>query len=94
MTCHACGHEIAAGAGVRVGFRDSCDGCGADLHVCLGCAHHDAGAYNECRESSAERVLDKDRANRCEWFTPGGQAAEAAEVRARTRSEVDRLFKK
>ena len=94
MSCHACGQEIPLGAGVRVGFRDTCDRCGADLHVCLGCAHHDSGAYNECREPSAERVLDKDRANRCDYFTPGGRASEDAAERARARAEIDRLFKK
>ena len=95
VTCPACGQGIALGSGDRIGFRDTCDSCGADLHACLGCAHHDVGAYNECRESSAERVLDRERANRCDYFTPGDGAAQAAADRASgARAEVDRLFKK
>lgn len=94
VRCHACGREIPLGAGVRVGFRDTCDDCGVDLHVCLGCAHHDAGAYNECTESSAERVLDKERANRCDYFTPGARAAGDDAAPAKARAEIDRLFKK
>ena len=94
MRCHACGQEIPLGAGERVGSRDTCDACGTDLHVCLGCAHYDAGAYNECRESSAERVLDKERANRCDYFRPGDGTAGGAADRARARAEIDRLFKK
>jgi hypothetical protein len=93
MRCHACGGEIALGPGERVGFRDECPRCRADLHACRGCAHYEPGAYNECRETSAERVLDKERANRCEWFAPaadGGGAGEAVSPR----SQLERLFKK
>ena len=39
--------------------------------MCLNCRFHDPNAYNECRESSAERVRERDRANRCEYFSPG-----------------------
>ena len=53
-------------------------GCGADLHVCVQCRHHDPGAYNECRETNAEPVRDRDRANRCDWFAPGAAPGEGA----------------
>jgi hypothetical protein len=71
MHCHACRHEIAVAPSESVGFRDECERCQADAHVCLNCAHHDVSAYNECRESGAERILERDRQNRCEWFRPG-----------------------
>lgn len=94
MRCFSCGRETVLAAGERVGFRDACD-CGADLHVCRNCVHHDPAAYNECREPQAERVRDRDRANRCEWFQPGGGAgAVAADPRQDARSALDRLFKK
>ena len=79
MQCHSCRTEIPLAAGESVGFRDACDRCQADLHSCLNCAHHDPAAYNECRESSAERVLDQDRANRCEYFRPSERASAASE---------------
>jgi len=69
MHCFSCRREHPLGSGERVGFRDAC-ACGADLHVCRNCAHHDPSAHNECRESSAERVGDRERANRCDWFAP------------------------
>jgi len=72
MHCFACDERIESGSGERVGFRDTCDRCGADLHVCNNCAFHDPSAYNECRESSSERVSDRERANRCDYFSPGG----------------------
>lgn len=92
--------ELVAGRpGGGVGMRDACPGCGADLHVCRNCAHHDPGAYNACREPGAERVLDKERANRCDLFAPGeGEGAGNAEAgdaaRQRAREELDRLFRR
>jgi hypothetical protein len=92
--CHACGAAFDTTG--RVGFRDVCERCDVDLHVCLNCRHHDPQRSNECRESQAEQVLDRDRANRCEWFQPGSGAeaggpdggAEAA------REKLDALFRK
>ncbi len=95
MRCFACdaAHELASGE--RVGFRDACSACGADLHVCRNCAHHDPSAYNECRESGAERVADRERANRCEWFAPGsGGGGDAAAARESASRSLDALFKK
>lgn len=95
MRCFSCDAEIPIAAGERVGFRDTCDGCGADVHVCRNCAHHDPSAYNECRESQAERVRDRDRANRCDWFAAGaGGGGGPAREREAARSTLDGLFKK
>jgi len=91
--CHACGNERSLGSGERVGTREVCEGCGADLHACLNCAHHDDGAYNECRESSAERVLDKAGANRCDYFTPAAQR-DPHGPEAGDRTALERLFRK
>jgi len=76
-TCAACGCSLAPRE--RVGRRDTCPGCGAELHSCRQCAFRDPSAYNECGEPQAERVLDKDRSNFCEYFTPRSVASAAAE---------------
>ncbi len=95
MRCFACDHEIELASGERVGFRDRCSRCDADLHACRNCQHHDPSAYNECRESSAERVSDRERANRCDYFAPGERAGGGAAAAAgRAHSELQDLFKK
>ena len=95
MRCAACNAEVTLSAGERVGFREACDACGADLHSCLNCAHHDTLAYNECRESSAERVNDRDRANRCEWFRASdAEAGPGRPQRPGSLAALDALFKK
>ena len=95
MRCFSCNGAVEIGAADRVGFRDECDLCSADLHVCRNCAFHDPSAYNECRESSAERVADRERANRCDYFSAGDRRGGAAgEAAARSRADLDALFKK
>ena len=90
-TCHQCGRQLEAVA--RVGRRDACPGCGADLHCCLNCRFHDPGAHNQCREPQAERQVDKLRANFCEYFSARTATASPAPA-AGTRAALDALFAK
>ena len=93
MKCLGCNVGIELAAEARVGFRDCCDHCGADLHICKNCRFYDPSAYNECRESSAERVSDSERANRCDWFSPSDDEGGAGR-RTDSLSDLDALFKK
>jgi hypothetical protein len=92
--CGACGTTIEVGSSERVGFRDTCPRCDGDLHACRNCALHDPGAYNQCREPNAERVADRERANRCEWFTPrSGDSGPLRDPKAGAQTALDALFK-
>ena len=92
MRCFGCGAETPLASGERIGFRDTCAGCGRDLHACRNCAHHEPSAYNECREPNAERVGDRERANRCDYFAPGAGGA-AGDAKASARAGLDAVFK-
>jgi len=70
--CHACGRTQTADG--IVGRRDECESCGAQLHCCRNCAFYAESAYNQCSEPSAERVVDKDASNFCDWFRPSSGA--------------------
>ena len=94
MQCFACRAEVALAAGERLGFRDQCERCGADLHSCRNCSFHDPSAYNECRESSAERVSDRERANRCEYFQGDDDAASGGTAAGDAVGPLEDLFKK
>ena len=65
MICWKCKKEIPIEKPVR---GDECPLCHADLHVCRGCDFYESGAHNSCRESSAEMVTDKEKANFCDYF--------------------------
>jgi hypothetical protein len=95
VTCHACGRSAAFDSVVARGAE--CDGCGADLRVCLNCTFYDQSAYNDCGEPSAERVLDKDKSNFCDFFRPAGGGTSMASAERSSdpaRSELDKLFGK
>lgn len=81
----------------RIGRRDECPHCHADLHVCLNCQFYDSAVYNECHESNAERVLEKDRSNYCDYFSVGVQHAvplQEANPADNARRKLESLFKK
>jgi hypothetical protein len=93
MRCPSCQTEIPLAAGETVGFRDACDRCRTDLHTCVSCIHHDPAAYNQCRESSAERVLDPECANRCEYFRPTDESTTRSDDRGEAMADLESLFK-
>ncbi|MDQ5987643.1 MAG: hypothetical protein CSYNP_03388 [Syntrophus sp. SKADARSKE-3] len=87
--CHRCKKLIDLDD--RIGRREMCPSCGADIHVCLNCRFHDPAAYNACREPQAERVLDKDRANFCDYFDFRAETGQKLMPTAGTPSAKDRL---
>ena len=93
MNCFHCGREIVFKD--RVGFRDECPQCDRPLHACLNCGFYDPTYNNQCRETQAERVVDKNRANFCEYFRPRTAAAAKPVSPADSgRAKLDALFKK
>lgn len=65
-TCFKCRKEVAVGRGPARG--EECPFCSTDLKACMNCKHFDRGSYNECRETQAERVTDKEKSNFCDHF--------------------------
>jgi hypothetical protein len=52
-------------------------------------------ANNQCRESSADRVVDKERSNFCDWFKPrAGGGGTGAPSRDSMKAAAEALFKK
>jgi len=68
--CWKCGERIEYPTGSRVGRRDACPKCDADLHSCRNCQFYDRSKNNQCSEPQAEWVRDKEAANLCDYFSP------------------------
>jgi hypothetical protein len=66
MFCYKCSHEIRLSG--SPGRLDECPRCEAELHCCLNCRFYSPGKPNDCAEPEVELVVDKDRANFCEFF--------------------------
>ena len=96
MYCWKCGTEIADISGVRKVLRiDACPKCDSDLHVCKNCQFYDRQYHNECRETQAEWVSDKERANHCDYFAPSSRAGGTTPKSSadQVKSALDKLFK-
>ncbi len=77
------------------GRQDSCPGCRASTHCCLNCTHYDSSRYNECTEPVADRVVDKEKANFCDYFKPGaGKTGPLKNPADAARAAAEALFRK
>ncbi len=45
-----------------------CSYCGADVRCCKNCVHFSLGSHYDCKEHVDELIVDKERANFCDWF--------------------------
>jgi hypothetical protein len=52
---------------------EECRSCRAELHVCRMCEFHDVSVAKHCRETIADEVKDKERANFCDYFRPADE---------------------
>ncbi len=93
MYCQHCGEEIRLETGP--GRRDVCPRCGADLRSCRHCSFYDPGYADGCREPQADRILDRDRSNFCDFFraTTKPPAKQDQTRRQEAKAKLDALFK-
>lgn len=89
--CWSCGEVIEADAVFRT---DTCPKCEEDLKVCKTCRHFDESASNGCRETTADFVPNKTRANYCAYYTPRQERIEDADEVADARARLEALFGK
>ena len=90
--CHFCGNPIDPLT--KVNLRDSCSRCHRDLHCCKNCRFHDPSAHNQCRETQAEFVGDREKGNFCTFFVPGAAQKGLSREAAAARKRLDELFTK
>ena len=87
--CWSCGAELGAADYQREG---ECSKCRKQTHVCRNCRFYERGRPNDCQEPVAEPVLDKERANFCDYFEPSATAYRPAPDPAALRAAADSLF--
>ena len=89
--CWNCGVALAF---LDYGRGDSCPKCGRDTRVCKGCLFYDKGTNNDCREPQADRVVDKEKSNFCDYFKPASPGGQSATPRDAMKAAAEALFKK
>lgn len=68
VRCFNCQAQLDLVAGQKILRTEECPRCYADLRCCKMCAFYDPSTYNQCREPLAERLLEKNTANYCDYF--------------------------
>lgn len=93
LVCWKCGASLAD-LSLPLRRLDECRQCHAELHVCKMCEWYSISVAKHCRETVAEEVKDKERANFCDYFKPRPDAYSAANLDAasKAQAELDALF--
>ena len=93
FTCFKCGQTLEE---TQFGRQDQCPKCYASTHCCLNCSHYDSTRYNECTEPVAERVVEKNKSNFCDYFKPSNKtrASQPPDSRQDALKRAEALFKK
>lgn len=92
LVCWKCGASIGDEP-LPLSRLAECRACRAQLHVCRMCRFYDSRVAKACRETVAEEVRDKERANFCGYFQPRKDAHVPGTGAARDpRAALDALF--
>ena len=80
------------------GRQDVCPHCQQETRVCKNCFFYDPLCYNACREIQAERIVDKEKANFCDFFrsvppTSGTRLKKIPKPAGTPRQAAEALFK-
>jgi hypothetical protein len=75
IKCYACKKDLDLESGQKISRNEECPYCYASLHCCKMCKFYDSTAYNECREPNAPRIVEKDKANFCDYFVLVGSGS-------------------
>jgi hypothetical protein len=95
LRCWKCGVSLTDYT-LPIRRLEECRACGAELHACRMCEFYDTGVAKHCRETVAEEVKDKIRANFCDYFhpTPAAYRPEGTSAADRAREQLESLFGK
>lgn len=95
--CFKCHNEIEfiITVGIKVGRLDTCDHCGAYLHVCKNCRFYDPGRHNDCELLEADFIRDREDTNFCHQFEilDRDEAPEKDQTVEKAKARLEDMFK-
>jgi len=92
LVCWKCGASLKD-LSLPLQRLDECKQCHAELHVCKLCEWYSTAVAKHCRETIAEEVKDKERANFCDYFKPrAGAFSNPSTAADRAKADLDALF--
>lgn len=95
VRCYKCSKVLDFKPGHKAHRSDVCTNCNSDVKCCKNCSHYNINAYNQCKENQADRVVDKERANFCDYFVLRASNAidNQNDSKQDAKSKLDALFK-
>lgn len=72
LLCYNCKKSTGLDLNQNVSRHEECPHCYANMHCCKMCTYYDQSSYNECREPMANRILEKEKANFCDYYSIKG----------------------
>lgn len=92
--CFSCRKVFERDESRVVARTEECPHCGFRIRCCKMCDFYDASTYNECKELMAERVVEKDKVNFCNYFRISSRAAGVEDNKKAIEDVANALFKK
>jgi hypothetical protein len=78
IICYKCLKALGLSSFERVTRHEECPSCYANIRSCKMCMFYSESAYNECKEPMANRILEKENANFCDYFKIGNGQKESS----------------
>ena len=94
MQCYKCHAELTILPHQTITRSEACPKCLTSIRCCMMCIHYDKNSYNECRESVAERAVDKEKANFCDFYSIVNKKNNAMSSVNDLKAQAEALFKK
>lgn len=87
--CYFCKTELENKTVYRT---SSCPSCSKDLKICYNCKFYSPGSPYDCKESIDQPVVDKDRANFCDFFQLASSSFDKSKKTNDAKESFEALF--
>ncbi len=91
IVCWSC--QTVAESIETISRTQECVKCLVDLHCCRMCKFYEESTSNGCKETQAEYVHRKEKANFCDYFKPGIQGIVEESKADDAKAKLNALFK-
>ena len=71
IECFKCNSQLELEASQKIGRSEQCSSCYASIRCCSMCSFFSLSSYNDCREPTADRIVDKEKPNFCDHYKIG-----------------------
>lgn len=93
VKCYNCQASLSLASNIDISRNEECENCYSNLRCCKMCSFYDKTSYNECREPTANRIVEKEKANFCDFFKMGESTGEK-DAKVDILAQANALFKK